>query len=400
MTLLSGTRVIDLTRVVAGPWATQTLADLGADVIKIERPGRGDDTRQIGPYAMDAAGKPTRNSAFFLAVNRGKRSVTIDIADPKGADIVRGLAAQSAVFVENYKVGDLRRYGLDYESIRALNPSIVYCSVTGFGQDGPYTSRPAYDSILQALGGLMSTCGSPDGPPTRFGIPITDIVAGLYATIALLAAIMHRERTGEGQYIDCAMIDTTVAINGHLALGYLMQGKPPRRHGNDNPVAAPAGVYRAQDGELLLGVGNDAQFAAFNEVLGCPELSSDPRFLTNGERIRNRAELDALIRGRFAERPLSHWVERLAAAGVPAGPINDMRGVFDDPQVRHRGLAMSVPHAAGGSAPTLRSPLRLSRLPIEHRAAPLLSQHTRDVLRQVLGFDDECLATLEREGVI
>ncbi|MGH8845830.1 MAG: CaiB/BaiF CoA transferase family protein [Polaromonas sp.] len=400
MSVLKGIRVVDLTRVVAGPWATQTLADLGADVIKIERPGNGEDTRRIGPFLTGADGQLTNDSAFFMGVNRGKRSVTIDIADERGAAMVRELARDAQVFVENHKVGSLNRFGLDYESIRQINPSIVYCSVTGFGQDGPYAVRPAYDSILQALCGLMSTCGSPDGEPTRSGIPITDIVAGLYATIAIQAALMHREHTGEGQYIDCAMIDTTVAINGHLALGFLMSGKSPRRQGNNNPIAAPSEVFPASDGHFILGVGNDSQYRAFTAVIEQPELALQERFASNASRIRHRKELRELIERVTLTRPVAHWVDRLAAANVPAGPINDMRQLFEDAQVQHRDLSLRVPHASGVSAPTLRSPLRMSGMAVEHRAAPALGQHTAEVLGGLLGHDEASMARLSAAGVI
>lgn len=400
MSVLKGIRVVDLTRVIAGPWATQTLADLGADVIKIERPGSGEDSRRIGPFLADSNGQPTNDSAFYMGVNRGKRSVTVDISDERGAALVRELARDAQVFVENHKVGSLKRFGLDYASIRQINPSIVYCSVTGFGQDGPYAVRPAYDSILQALCGLMSTCGSPDGEPTRSGLPITDIVAGLYATIAIQAALMHREHTGEGQYIDCAMIDTTVAINGHLAMGYLMSGKSPQRQGNNNPLAAPSEVFPASDGHFILGVGNDSQFRAFAAIIEQPELALEERFASNASRIRHRKELRELILCVTITRPVAYWVERLAAANVPAGPINDMQRLFEDAQVGHRDLALQVPHASGVNAPTLRSPLRMSGIAIQHRAAPTLGQHTAEVLNGLLGHDEASMARLSAAGII
>lgn len=399
-TALDGIRVLDLTRVLAGPWATQTLADLGACVTKVERPGTGDTSRLIGPYVEADDAPVKRNSAFYLGCNRGKESITVDIADPRGAELIRQLAQQSDVFIENYKTGDLKRYGLDYDSIKQLNPSIVYCSITGFGQDGPYAARPAYDSVLQAVGGLMSTCGFSDRPPTRTSVPIADILTGLYATIAVLAALMQRRQTGMGQYIDCAMIDVTVAANAHLALGYLMTGQVPQRQGNDNPIASPSEIIETSDGAYMLSVGTDSQFADLARELGLPELASDPRFTTNIQRVRNRAALIAIINGVTRRESSAYWQARFLAANVPGGPINDMRQVFDDAHVAHRALAMRVPHALGGEVPMLRSPLRLSASAVEHRAAPLLGEHTQAVLRERLSLDDEAIAALAQAGVV
>jgi crotonobetainyl-CoA:carnitine CoA-transferase CaiB-like acyl-CoA transferase len=398
-------RVLDLTRVVAGPWCTQTLADLGADVIKIERPGEGDDTRRVGPFVTGSDGRATRDSAFFMGSNRGKRSVTVDIAHPEGAQLVREMAAQCDVFIENYKVGSLRRYGLDCESIRAINPSVIYCSVTGFGQDGPYAPRPAYDSVMQAMCGLMSTCGHPDGEPgagpMRSGVPIADIFTGLYAAIGILAALIHRRDTGAGQYIDAVMLDVSTAINAHLALGYLMTGQVPQRQGNHNPITAPSEVFRAANGYFSMSAGNPGQFASLLTVLGLPAtLVQDARFCDNIARIQHRAELHALLEAQTLGRPVAFWVEQLSAANVPCAPIYDMRQLFEDPHVRHRKMVLDLAHGSGVQVPALRSPLNLSAAPVEHRAAPTLGQHSVQVLQELLGKTEEDIARLQASGVV
>lgn len=405
MAILDGVRVLDLTRVIAGPWCTQVLADLGADVIKIERPDGGDDTRRVSPFVVASDGSQTNDSAFFMGSNRGKRSVTVDIAHPEGAQLIRDLAAQCDVFIENYKVGALKRYGLDHESIKAVRPDIVYCSVTGFGQEGPYASRPAYDSVLQAMGGLMSTCGLPDGEPgagpIRAAVPITDIFAGLYAAIGILAAILHQRKTGEGQFIDTAMIDTTTAINGHLALGYLMTGEVPQRQGNNNPITAPSEVFRAADGYFTMSAGNNGQFAQMLLALGLElSVAQEPRFITNITRIVHRAELHAILEAQTQQHPVAYWIERLSAVNVPCAPIYDMRQLFDDPHVQGRGLAMTLPHGRGVDVPALRSPLRLSASPVSHRAPPMLGQHTAEVLGGTLGKSEAQIAQLRTAGVI
>jgi crotonobetainyl-CoA:carnitine CoA-transferase CaiB-like acyl-CoA transferase len=402
--ILSNVRVVDLTRVVAGPWATQTLADLGAEVIKIEKPSEGDDTRRMGPFLADEDGRDSNDSAFFMACNRGKRSVTMDIAREQGQDLLRRLAAQSDIFIENYKQGALARYGLDYQSIRAVNPRIIYCSITGFGQDGPYAARPAYDFILQGMSGLMSTCGQPDGAPgagpMRTAIPLTDIATGLYATISILAALIHRDRTGEGQFIDAAMLDASVALNGHLAIGYLMTGKIPQRIGNANPIASPSEVFATRDGRLIVAAGNNGQFQALAREIGLPELSDDPRFKTNGDRVRNRMELVRVVAARLISETNAFWVERLSKAGVPCGPINDLDEVFDDPQVRHRGVSLTVAHGRGVEVPMLKSPLNLSASPVDYRAAPQLGEGTRSVLESLLNLSSDEIAALRAAQVI
>jgi crotonobetainyl-CoA:carnitine CoA-transferase CaiB-like acyl-CoA transferase len=403
--ILDGIKVLDLTRVIAGPLCTQALADMGATVYKIERPGEGDDTRRMGPFLPDTErGGDSNDSALYLAYNRGKQSVTVDISTPEGAALVRDLAARCDIVVENYKVGTLARYGLDYESIRACRGDIIYCSVTGFGQSGPYAQRPAYDFILQGLAGVMSTCGQPDGTPggepMRTAIPVTDVVTGLYAAIGILGALFHRERSGEGQYLDAAMLDASVALNGHLALGFLMTGALPPRVGNTNPIASPSEVFQCADGSLIVAAGNNGQFQALCGVLGCPELTGDPRFRTNAVRVANRAELRDTLAPKLAHRPRVALLAELESAGVPSGPINDMAQAFDDPQCRHREIALTLPHKRGVEVPSVRSPLRFSRTPVEHRAPPMLGEHNARVLIDELGIEPERFRTLQERGIV
>jgi crotonobetainyl-CoA:carnitine CoA-transferase CaiB-like acyl-CoA transferase len=403
---LSHIRVLDLSRVLAGPWASQNLGDLGAEVIKIERPGSGDDTRGWGPpWLKDAAGNDTHESAYYLSVNRNKKSVTVDISKPEGQVLVRELAAKCEVLIENYKVGALKRYGLDYESLRAVNPSLVYCSVTGFGQDGPYAPRPGYDFIFQGMGGLMSITGERDGQPgagpQKVGIAITDVLTGMYATVAILAALMHRERTGEGQYIDAALLDTIVAFCANQAVSYFVSGRIPVRWGNAHPQVVPYEVFPTADGHIILAVGNDGQFERFCRAAGCAELAEEPRFRTMSQRIIHRAELIPIIQELMRTRSKREWIELLEAANVPCGPINNMKEVFEDPQVRHRGLRVDMPHPAGSPAPVVASPLRLSKTPVEYRIAPpLLGAHTKEVLKDLLGKSDAEIARLGNAGVI
>ncbi|WOP16807.1 CoA transferase [Ottowia sp. SB7-C50] len=405
MALLHGVKVLDLTRVIAGPLCTQVLADMGATVYKIEKPGEGDDTRRMGPFLPDAAsGGDSNDSALYLAYNRGKRSITLDIATPEGATLARQLAAQCDVVVENYKAGSLARYGLDEPSIRALRPDIVYCSVTGFGPDGPYAARPAYDFILQGLAGVMSTCGQPDGTPgagaMRTAIPITDVVTGLYATIGILGALHHRRETGQGQHVDAAMLDASVALNGHLALGYLMTGKVPARIGNTNPIASPSEVFDCADGQLIVAAGNNGQFTALCGVLGRPEYVSDLRFSTNVQRVQHRAALRDLLAPLLRQRARAELLAAFEQAGVPCGPINDMAQVFEDPQTRHRELAFTLPHGRGTDVPSLRNPIRYSQTPLHYRAAPMLGQDSDEVLAQALGLDADALGDLRKRGII
>ena len=403
---LSHLRVLDLSRVLAGPWAAQNLADLGAEVIKIERPGAGDDTRGWGPpWMKDGAGKDTTESAYFLSVNRNKKSVTLDISKPEGQQIARELAMKSQVLIENYKVGTLKRYGLDFDALKKENPGLIYCSVTGFGQDGPYAPRPGYDFIFQGMGGLMSITGERDGQPgagpQKVGIAITDVLTGMYASVAILAAITHRERTGQGQYIDAALLDTMVAFNANQISSYFTAGKIPLRWGNAHAQVVPYEVFPTADGHIILAVGNDSQFASFCQAAGCPELAQESRFKTMSQRIIHRGELIPLIAEVMRTRTKREWIEALEAANVPCGPINNMKEVFEDPQVRHRELRVDMPHPLGGTASVVRSPLRLSETPVEYRLAPpMLGQHNDEVFKNLLGRSDADLKQLKTAGIV
>jgi crotonobetainyl-CoA:carnitine CoA-transferase CaiB-like acyl-CoA transferase len=403
---LSHLRVLDLSRVLAGPWASQILADLGADVIKIERPGTGDDTRLWGPpYLKDRSGQDTGESAYFLSANRGKRSLTVDFTTPDGQDIVRRLAAQSDVLLENHKVGDLARHGLAYEDLHALYPRLVYCSITGFGQSGPYASRAGYDFAIQALGGLMSITGErddrPGGGPQKVGVAVADVMSGLYAAIAILAALAHREVAGVGQHIDLALLDVQVAALANVALNYLVGGNVPPRWGNAHANIAPYQVVDAADRPLVLAIGTDAQFRKFCEVAGAPALADDPRFVTNDARVHHRdaltAELEPVVRTRTA----AAWLAALEPAAVPCAPINDLAQVFADPHVRHRGMRVDVPHPEAGVVPLVASPIRLSETPVRYDAPPpLLGQHTEEILRDRLAMSPARIAELRRLSVI
>jgi crotonobetainyl-CoA:carnitine CoA-transferase CaiB-like acyl-CoA transferase len=403
---LSHIRVLDLSRVLAGPWASQNLADLGAEVIKVERPGTGDDSRAFGPpWVKDRAGHDTKDSAYFTSANRGKKSITLNIAAPEGQTIARELALASDVLIENYKYGDLARYGLAYDQLRALNGRLIYCSVTGFGQTGPYRERPGYDFMIQGMGGMMSVTGEPDdapgGGPQRAGVPIADIITGMYASIAICAALAHRERTGKGQSLDLALLDSQIALLAYQNTNYFATGKPPKRIGNLHPNIVPYQPFRAADGEVILACGNDNLYRKFCEAAGCAELARDARFVTNGKRVENRAELTRLLAEVFKKRSKRDWLELLEAAGVPNGPINDVAQVFEEPQVKARGVRIELEHAAAGKLPLVASPMRFSETPIEYRQAPpLVGEHTEEILRAVLGKGEGEIARLRKAGVI
>jgi crotonobetainyl-CoA:carnitine CoA-transferase CaiB-like acyl-CoA transferase len=406
---LAGLKVLDLSRVLAGPWASQLLGDLGADVIKVEKPGAdgkgGDDTRGWGPpWLADGAGKPTADAAYFLCTNRNKRSLTLDITQPAGQEIVRELAAQSDVVLENFKVGGLAAYGLDYASLSALNPRLVYCSITGFGQDGPYASRAGYDFLIQGMGGLMSVTGRAEGEegagPQKVGVALTDILTGLYATIAIQAALAHREKSGRGQHIDLALLDVQIACLANQAMNYLVSGKAPRRMGNGHPNIVPYQDFPTADGDMILAIGNDGQFARFCDIAGHAEWSGDTRFATNAARVKNRGELIPLLRQATVMKTTAEWISILENAAVPCGPINDLAAVFADPQVLHRGLRVDLPHAAGGKAPQVANPIRFSATPVDYRhAPPLLGQDTETILKE-LGRSTEDIAALRTAGVV
>ncbi|MFD1626023.1 CaiB/BaiF CoA transferase family protein [Azospirillum griseum] len=396
---LSHIRVLELSRVLAGPWAAQTLADLGADVIKVERPGAGDDTRAWGPpWAGD-------QSAYFLSTNRGKRSITIDFERPEGQELVRKLAAQADVVIENFKVGGLVKYGLDYDSLKAINPRLVYGSITGFGQTGPYRSRAGYDFMIQGMGGLMSVTGQPDGEPgagpVKVGVAVTDIFTGLYATIGILGALAHRDRTGEGQQVDLALLDVQVAVLANQAMNCLVGGTAPQRLGNAHPNIVPYQAFATRDGHIILAVGNDGQFAKFCGVAGRPDLATDDRYATNPARVANRKELVAVLEELIRNRDSQDWLSALEAVGVPCGPINDLAAVFADPQVQARNIRQDLPHPTQGTVPTVASPIRYSGTPLVHDTAPpTLGQHTDAVLTQALGLDEAAIAALRDKGVI
>src|SRR5262245_291895 len=403
---LSHIRVLDLSRVLAGPWAGQNLADLGAEVIKIERPGPGDDSRAFGPpWVKDRAGKDTSDSAYFTSANRGKKSVTLNISSPEGQALARELAKRCDVLIENYKYGDLRRYGLGYDDLRELNPGLVYCSVTGFGHTGPFRQRPGYDFMIQGMGGMMSVTGEPDGAPgggpQRAGVPIADIITGMYASIAICAALAHRERSGRGQHLDLALLDSQIALLAYQNTNYFATGVPPGRIGNLHPNIVPYQPFRAADGEVILACGNDNLYNKFCEAAGCPELARDARFATNGKRVENRAELTRLLSEVFKKRSKGEWLELLEAAGVPNGPINDVAQVFEEPQVKARGVRIELEHAVAGRLPLVASPMRFSETPIEYRLAPpVLGEHTVEVLRGLLGKSEADIARLRAARVI
>ena len=403
---LSHIRVLDLSRVLAGPWCTQTLADLGAEVIKIEKPGSGDDTRAWGPpYLKDSAGRDTSESAYYLAANRGKKSVTIDIAKPEGQRLVRLLARGCDVLVENFKVGALTKYGLDYHDISRENRCLVYCSISGFGQDGPYAARAGYDFMIQGMGGLMSITGErdglPSGGPQKAGVAVADLFTGMYATTAILAALTHRERTGFGQHIDLSLLDCQVAMLANQNMNYLVSGAPPERRGNAHPNIVPYQSFATADGHLVLAIGNDGQFRRFCELAECAALADDARFASNRSRVEHREALVEQLIPVMRQRGTQVWIALLEPAGVPCGPINRLDEVFNDPQVRHRGMQIDMPHPTAGAVPQVASPMRFSLTPCDYdRAPPLLGQDTDAVLRENLGRTDAEIESLRQQGVI
>jgi crotonobetainyl-CoA:carnitine CoA-transferase CaiB-like acyl-CoA transferase len=403
---LSHIRVLDLSRVLAGPWAGQILGDLGAEVIKVERPGSGDDTRHWGPpYVKDAEGNDSREAAYFQSANRNKQSVTLDFTQAEGQRLVRELVQNCDVLLENFKVGGLAAYGLDYEALMAINPRLIYCSITGFGQNGPYAKRAGYDFMIQGLGGLMSLTGKPDGEegagPMKVGVALTDILTGLYATVGVLAALNQREQSGLGQHIDVALLDVQVACLANQAMNYLNTGVSPKRLGNAHPNIVPYQDFPSADGNFIIAVGNDGQFRKLCEVAGCAALADDSRFSTNKARVAHRTELIPLLRQATVFKTTAEWVVLLEAAGVPCGPINDLAQVFADPQVKARGLRIDLPNSLGSTTPQVASPLRLSETPVEYRnAPPLLGEHTEQVLTRHLGLSAEQIAALREAGVL
>ena len=402
---LSHIRVLDLTRVLAGPWCTQILADLGADIIKVERPGSGDDTRQWGPPFICPDGSGSEESPYFLATNRGKRSITLNLSDSRGQRVINELVPHCDVLVENFKVGALARYGLDYETLKQLNPELVYCSITGFGQDGPYAERAGYDFMMQGMGGLMSVTGEAQdvagANPQKVGVAIADIVTGLYCASAIQAALIHRNQTGQGQYIDMALLDCQVAILANQAMTYLAAGETPVRMGNAHPNIVPYQVFETKDGHIILAVGNDGQFRRFCEVTGQTQLAEDPRFTANRDRVQNRTELVLTLSSLMKTRDTSEWLALLEPEGVPCGRINRVDETLNDPQVLHRQMRVSAQHSSLGAMDLLGSPLKLAATPGEvRRAPPVLGEDTDTVLRDLLGYPEKTINALHDDGVI
>ena len=401
---LAGLRVFDLTRILAGPTATQLLGDLGADVVKIERPGQGDDTRKWGPpFVKDAEGQDTATAAYYLSANRNKRSLTVDIATEEGQTLARRIAAECDIFVENFKVGGLKRYGLDYDSIRQVKPDIIYCSITGFGQTGPYAPRAGYDYLAQGMGGIMSLTGEPEGEPIKVGVGIADIMCGMYAVSAILAALHHRTKTGEGQHIDLALLDSQVAWLSYEGLNYLTSGQVPKRQGNEHPNIVPYKVLPCADGYFILAVGNDGQFQRFCDFAGRPELAEDPRFVTNALRVRNRAELYPILEALTPSKTLTEWVEGLSARHVPSGAVNTLDRVFADPQIQQRGMRIEMVDAEAlkGRLALIGNPIKFSRTPVDYRyPPPRMGQHSDELLKELLDLPDDEIAKLRESGAI
>jgi formyl-CoA transferase len=406
MGALSHIRVLDLSRVLAGPWCAQNLADLGAEVIKVERPKSGDDTRHWGPpFAKDPLGNDTSESAYYISINRNKKSITLDISTPEGQEIVRGLIEQSDVVIENYKVGQLAKYGLDYESLKAIKLNLIYCSITGFGQTGPYQHRAGYDFILQGMGGFMSITGEadhlPGGGPQKAGVAIVDLFTGMYASSAILAAVIHRDRSGEGQYIDMALLDTQVAMLANISSNYLCSGVSPHRWGNAHPNVVPYQTFQTSDSWIIVAVGNDGQFRHFVKAGNREPLADDPRFATNPARIEHRDALIPLLAAMVKEKTKVEWISLLESVGVPCGPINNLQEVFENEQVIARGIQLNVPHPTAGSMKLVASPMRLSKTPVTVRMPPpLLGEHTEEILGVTLHYTHEQIAQLRSKGII
>jgi len=402
---LSHLTVLDLSRVMAGPWAGQLLADMGANVIKVERPGVGDDTRGWGPpFLKSEDGSETRESGYYLSVNRGKRSLTLSIEKPAGQAIVKKLAARADILLENFKVGTLARYGLGYDDLKAINPRLIYCSITGFGQDGPCAPKVAYDFLIQAMGGLMSITGEADGRPgagpQKVGIPILDLMTGMYGAVSVLAALANREQTGRGDFIDLAMLDVQTAVLANQAMNYLLSGRTPQRQGNRHPNIMPQDVFKCADGDVVLAVGNDGQYAKMCQALGRPELATDPRYARNADRVRHKDELMPLIAQIFAGWKRSDLVEAMERVGVPCGPINSVAEVFEEPQVKHRGMRFDLPHPSSGQVPQVKNPINFKDAHLRYeRAPPLLGQHSDEILREI-GLSDGEIADLRGSGVV
>lgn len=402
---LSGLVVLDLSRILAGPTCTQILGDLGAEVLKIERPGRGDDTRGWGPpFLKDQAGKETAESAYYLSSNRNKSSVAIDLASKEGQDLISRLAAKADILVENFKVGDLKRRGLDYESLKQVNPGLIYCSISGFGQTGPYAQRAGYDFLIQGMGGIMSLTGFADedgGTETKCGVGIADVMCGMYATVSILSALNHRHRTDEGQYIDISLLDAQVSWLINQGAGYLVSGDVPGRLGNGHPTIVPYETFPAADQSFILAVGNDTQFQKFCEIAGASDLARDPLYAKNADRVRNRKQLVPLIRRLTIEKTAAEWIEILEQAGVPCGPVNDLKQVFDDPQVRARNMRITLPHPLSGEVDLIGSPINLEKTPVSYeKAPPLLGADTRNVLAQHLGLTDSQISQFAEQGIL